>query len=65
VIGDFEQAISNIRQGFPIIAAAAGITFILALVFTCLLTFFTTCITWIFLIIYIIFTGLLGTAFFY
>ena len=64
-IGFSYSAINNIQLALPIIAASAGVTFLLALVFTCLLTFLTTCMTWIFLIVYIVFTGLLGTICFY
>lgn len=62
-MGDIETAVSNIQFALPLIAAAGGITFFMALVFTCLLTYITTCITWIFLIVYIVFTGLLASFF--
>lgn len=65
IIGDLSNAISNIQKSVPLIASAAGITLLLAMIFTLFLALLTTCITWIFLIVYIIFTSLLGTVCFY
>ena len=64
LVGEAESAISNIQLGFPIILAAAGITFLLAIAFTGLLEFLTSCVTWVFLVVYIAFTSFLGLVFF-
>jgi hypothetical protein len=61
VVGYAYSAVHNTQLAGPIILAAAGITFVLALVFTCLLTYLTTCVTWIFLIVYLLLTAVCGS----
>jgi hypothetical protein len=60
VMGEVETAVESTYLAFPLVAAAAGITFAMALVFTCLLTLMTTFITWLFLVIYTLFTFIAG-----
>lgn len=60
VVGYAYSAMHNIQLAGPIILASAGITFTLALVFTCLLTYLTTCVTWIFLVVYLLLTAVSG-----
>lgn len=60
-VGYAYSAVHNIQLAGPIILASAGITFTLALIFTCLLTYLTTCVTWIFLVVYLLLTAVSGT----
>ena len=59
-MADIEIAITSIYYALPLIGSAAGITFLMALIFTGLLTLMTTIVTWLFLIIYTLFTLIAG-----